>query len=843
MNLSKVIGHVCYELVLIVSALIMSACSSDTEEFVFGVGYLSPDVVVDGSYTDFVSGGTGVLSVSAYDAPSMTVTSFAGNYSRTWNNWEDYDVKTALSPGKYSIGCVIGNENNEGFSSPWFRGDVDVDIVNGNTTNAAVTCRLANSMVKVLYDDSFVNRFNGGMVKIHSDGGSFLDYTPDADSPIFVLDGSGVLFLEVPGKDGAVTLLGGEYHSLKPCALSGLEVGYTDSGDNVSGIVSLNFKGFNDDAGIEISVTKTMLESKAGELTAYGFDSGQEVETVEGNIPNSAIGVRAETVSLKRLVLSINSGSSVFRNISKEIDLLSDNADVNKLKALGLKLIESSSSIDVDLTGLIASIKFDGNYPRTSFSVYSVSNSGLVSSPVSVSVVTEKPLATVIGTAMCIEGTNTACVEINTDADLTRHCSAEILGENGVWYSAGEVNVQKRDDGNYTVIFDVPSGVEDVKARLLYMGNELVRFDVIRKSPEFDISVDAYALHAVVKILCKDQAYTEYVAENVCVFVNGSRLAVASRMPEKGEVVVAGLNESTKYSFSASIFSSPKGSDYVSPAVTVVTEACSQLPNSDFEDVDKWLNNNTIPSGGRYSQTIVPIFNLQNHTTYTLSVPKKWSNCNSKTFYTASATPNTWYMQPSVFTVTDSHSGAYAVKIQSVAWDNNGAPIADYLQEGQPYVGYSRVIPEISHRASGKLFLGSYQFNGATGDEVYTNGMAFGSRPRALSGFYKYLPSAADVYDRGLVSVELTGLVNGAEVVIGEGQGYLTASGTYKAFSVDIDYRLTNIPAYKLKVMISSSEEVGTIAFESANVKTYSDVVTSTSIGSELWIDELKLSY
>lgn len=828
---------------LIVLISSVAACSSDTDELVYGVGYLSPQVSVNTVYSDLISGTNGSLSVETLPSPSLTLTSASGVFTRKWESWKNYDVKNALSPGKYRVECAVGSEAGEGFSSPWLNGVGDVEIEDGKISEFPIECRLANSMIKVAYDDTFANRFNGGMLKLHSNGGGFLDYPQREEQPIFVKAGQGVIFVELPVADRKITILAGDYNSLRPCALSGLTLGYLSAAADEPEKIKLSFKGFNDDATVEIPLTDSMLNGKVNELMAYGFVSGERIEVVEGNGPVNPVGVRVEGNDEARVVLSINSASSIFQGISREIDLLSADADVGKLKALGLTITKSSSDIDVDLSGLISSIKFDGNYPQTTFSIYSVGKNGVVANPVSVSVTTEKPLATVIGTPMCIEGSNTAQVEINTDADLIRNCAAEVMDESGRWQITDGVNVRKCDDGNYMVTFDVPAGVEDVKARLLYMGNELVRFDVIRKSPEFNITVDAYALHAVIQVNCKDETYTKYVVDNVCIFANGNQYTVVQRHPAEGRVVVTGLTESTKYSFTASIFSSPRAGDYVSPAVTVVTEACSQLPNSDFEDVDKGIYYKNLPSGGRYSQTIVPIYNLQNYTSYTLDVPKKWSNCNAKTFCTASRTPNTWYMQPSAFIVTDSHSGAYAVKIQSVAWDNNGTPISDYLQEGQPYTAYSKVIPEIAYRASGKLFLGDYQFNSMSGEEKYTNGISFGSRPRALSGFYKYLPSKADIYGRGLVSVELTGLVNGAEVVIGEGMGYLSASGTYKAFSVDIDYRLTNVPAHKLKVMISSSEEVGTIAFESANIKTYSDVVSSTSIGGELWIDELKLSY
>lgn len=99
-------------------------------------------------------------------------------------------------------------------------------------------------------------------------------------------------------------------------------------------------------------------------------------------------------------------------------------------------------------------------------------------------------------------------------------------------------------------------------------------------------------------------------------------------------------------------------------------------------------------------------------------------------------------MIPAVRTVgeDEAHAGtSYAVRIDNVAWDNTGAPIADYRQEGQPYVAYSRNVPPVKYKATGKLFIGSYKFDAATLEETYSEGMAFSSRPSALNGFYKFL--------------------------------------------------------------------------------------------------------
>ena len=46
-----------------------------------------------------------------------------------------------------------------------------------------------------------------------------------------------------------------------------------------------------------------------------------------------------------------------------------------------------------------------------------------------------------------------------------------------------------------------------------------------------------------------------------------------------------------------------------------------------------------------------------------------------------------------------------------------------------------------------------------------------------------------------------------------------------------------------ISVMISSSEDTGSIDYESLHISTWDDVEKSRSLGSALWVDEITLSY
>lgn len=64
-------------------------------------------------------------------------------------------------------------------------------------------------------------------------------------------------------------------------------------------------------------------------------------------------------------------------------------------------------------------------------------------------------------------------------------------------------------------------------------------------------------------------------------------------------------------------------------------------------------------------------------------------------------------MAPSAYSEVDNVEGYFAVKLQSVAWDNTGEQITPYRQKPDSYLAYNPNIPNIKYRAAGKVFLGA----------------------------------------------------------------------------------------------------------------------------------------
>lgn len=361
--------------------------------------------------------------------------------------------------------------------------------------------------------------------------------------------------------------------------------------------------------------------------------------------------------------------------------------------------------------------------------------------------------------------------------------------------------------------------------------------------PPFTIDVDAYATMAAVKVVPADPSMTEVIAAAARIYINGQEAPVYRVVPEQGILSVIGLSPSTTYEFKATMMSGVVNPEFT-PAVSVTTESTPQLPNSDFEDRSDGVRYKDLAMGGRYSQTVVQIFNWQHHITIEQEIPKHWANTNAKTFATASTNHNTWYMQPSVALTRDNvFSQSFAVMLTSVAFDPHGATIPAYTQTGTPYLDYSPIIPDISYRAAGKLFLGSYSFDPATMQEAYVEGLDWPSRPSSLNGYYRFFPGESDRSDCGLVTVEVLGSGDDGEVVIASGHRMLALASSYTAFSVPLEYRYFGVKARRIKVMFSSSARTGSIEEETRSVVTVPDPLTASSTGGRLWIDNVTLAY
>lgn len=832
---------------LMLAASVVS-CSTDHLEGTLNAGSLSLVVEAD-SYVTVCVGedgdegstlDTGFLP--AKGATVLTMRSTDGKYAHTWENVDDFPAKQYFFTGDYILSATNGNTMVEGFDTPSFAGDAEVHISDYTENVATITLSLANSLVKIDFTDNAVSAFSSISARVHTTGGLYHEYSPVEKRFLCLKPGYAEVVLDIELADGRrVNYPAYEIDDARSATLHMLTVDCTGTPAGEEVTVS------GPEGNRAVVLTEAFINAEAPVITA-SWDASEIYDLPEGDIPESKYAAQVTGASpLTSIILSTLSLPLAEDGFPAEVDLLNlTPAEATLLRDLGLDFKVSPAGGEIDYTRLLGRLVYlTPESAISSMSLMAVSADGKSSLPVTLNV-RSTPVEIAVGKIYPVTmGVNQARVDISCGASgFMEHVEIEIKDPNtGLWKKVEDVVIDPKGDGTYTLTFGVGTGSGPVEARVLYCEEVRATLSVPREMPPFSIEVDAYATMAGVKVVPEDPDMLEAIAEQTRVYINGQEAPLYLQQHDRGIFSVIGLSPNTTYVFKATMMSGVENPVFT-PEVTVTTEGIPQLPNADFEDRQNGVKYKDLPSGGKYSQTVVEIFNWQHSTSIEQEVPKQWANTNAKTFAMASDIHNTWYMQPSVaLTREPVFSQSFAVELTSVAFDPHGKPVPNYTQTGMPYLDYSPIVPEIAYRAAGKLFLGQYSFDPATMTESYSEGLTWNSRPSSLNGYYRYIPCDDDRSDCGLAIVEVLGESEGREVVIASGTGRLTLASGYTAFSVPLNYSMFGVKAKRIKVMFSSSSHIGSIEEESRNVITVPDARSATSAGAHLWIDNITLAY
>lgn len=783
---------------------------------------------------------TGV-SVTHPNDVKVTMSDVQGSFSRSWDSLVQFPEDEQYFAGTYRITAGYGDPLTEGFNLPYYYGETVAQVSNGNTTDVTLQLALMSGVADVAFTPDAVSAFNGIAARIVTEHGGYFDFPAGDGNLLYFQPGSLKLYLTMTLDDGSEV----DFQAASvEAAQAGVFYMFDVDIDSSSAVPVVRVTVGNDVS--ETRLTDEFLAMTPPSITTGGWESGVEMTLPEGDTPSEPVIASVVCASgLSHLYLSINSVSLRDAGLPLQVDLMNLSAwQKDEFERHGLKITVGADAYDIDFTDMLSELIFlNTDNALSTFILMAEDASGRVSAPAVLKVRTTPVEIEILSVEKSIVGLNVGAINVRSSAPgFSQHVGIELQSADDRWEKVPVSEITRVSESVYRVTFPLPDGSGPIEARVIYCDEVRADVTIERVMPEFTIEVDAFANFGVVKIVTSDESMRGIITDNVTVYANDQKGSVLSRYPDKGLVTIIGLKPSTVYRFRATMMSSPDDDDFTRE-VTVRTESTPQLPNSDFEERNDGVRYSDLPSGGRYSQTTVEIFNWQNHTSFSQQVPKSWANTNPKTFCRAAKNYNTWYMQPSVFTVNDIQSGDFAVTLRSVAFDTDGAPIPDYAQTGEPYLDYSLNIPRIAHRAAGKLFLGDYSFDASTGTETYREGISWNSRPVSLNGFYKYSPSEDNWNDRGLVVVEVMGERDGNEIVIASGRRILPLATGYTAFNVPLEYEWFGIKASRIKVMFASSESIGTIAEETASIITHADPRTATSLGSQLWLDNVTLAY
>lgn len=825
------------------------SCSDNMTNTGSGSGALQVNIEVDP--TIHAGGATSVPSdiVAAPQADDFDIyiTDTEGKRA-LWTGDTSDALPELLLPGVYDLTVLSGTLDAEGFGTPCFRASTAIEICHGQTTVADVTATLANALIDIDFDSSVTRTFSDISASLHSFSGHYITYSLDEQRPAFIRPGDIMLAFNATMPDGRELM----FYSLtlkdtSPATYYKITVNAsTDSDGNpvVTARVS---------TGDEASVTLTpeFIASRGPELSSSGFTNNHTITLSEGAIPDEPLIVTVSSDNLAHLfftAIAPTLGSA----FTREMDLLNLSQDeADSLKHYGLVTsglhrgaVENAT---VDLTELVRHLRYvDAGVPST-MSLLAVDVQERISPPLILSVETAP-------VELNIESVSDAIIGVNTAQMLVRSSTSQLDGnltlqafdaEDNDWTDLTISSIE-HDNGNlWAVNFTVPDGVNPVIVRVFYCSKERDTFTVKRASPSYSIAVDPFALHADIIVEAEDERMTGIVTSAMQIYTDDgkTRLQLLERYPSEGRIKVSGLEAGKNYSLRPTLVAVP-GQDDFGPTLNFKTENATQFANGDFErvvfDAIKYAD---MPSGGRYSQNIVEIYNRQNRTSFDLKTPASWCTVNAKTFCRLSTNHNTWYLAPSTYIVEDAASGAYAVRLDCVGYDTHGADIPDYVQTSQPYTPYSLNVPSGYSRAAGRLFLGNYSYDAETETEQYDEGIAFDSRPSALNGFYKYLSTSANPGATAIARIEVMGDAYGTEIVIARGEKLLPPALSYTAFTIPLAYQHFGVKATHLRILFAASSSIGDIESETEQIIVIPYPETSTFLGSSLWLDNLSLSY
>ncbi|MCM1292155.1 MAG: DUF4493 domain-containing protein [Bacteroides sp.] len=838
-------------LLAILLVLFTTACSQDTYEDHSGSSLLQPQVTINPTiFTNDGPVSSGIIDfIPDPQDFSINVASADGRYSNTWPTLASYPMREPYRPGVYVIRAFYGSTTGEGFDMPFFYGTASADLISGQTATATIDCSLANAIFDIRFSDSFRSYFSDASARLHAAGGAYFSFSVDETRKAYLRPGKITLILSANTPDGvqfeinAFTIAEALKQNLYQIDV---DLQQSDSGNPLI-VISTDPRVQTDDTSIEL--TAELLAATPPMLSAVGFTSESPLSIIEGTTPDKPCRIDLSGTPATSLTLTTTATSLLTKNWPEEIDLCSATpSQLATLERLGLVINRSGSTItSIDFTGVVPNLRSTDASDR--FYLTATSAQGKMAGPLMLNIDVLPVDISVISVSDAIIGVNIARMTILSGSnDLSSNLMIETSSDGGTSWSTATINSIEAIAGasnEYDVIFQFDNpATSSVMVRVTYCGQLKATETITLIAPQFSFEIDPFAQHAVVKIITDDPSMARTITSIANVYLNNNQTPPMQRVPDQATIYVGGLTPSTSYQLKISFFDKPTSPGQYTSPMTFTTEQALAVPNGGFEDVRNGVRYKDLPAGGLYSQNIVDIFNQQNYASFDQYVPKHWANVNAKTFCTLATNHNTWYMQPSAWSVMDDCTeGAYSVCLQSTAWDLNGPAIEPYRQPAPPYVKYSRNIPQIANRAAGKLFLGEYGFNPATGEETYVEGVSFKSRPLALNGSYRYLPSMANQNDRAIIRIEIIGTVNNSEVVIASADTRLPVASGFKAFSIPLSYSDFAVKATKLKIMIASSETIGSIAYENQNIITLSDPVTSTSLGSTLWIDDLTFSY
>jgi len=791
-----------------VAALVLLAASCDEGmDFGSGTGTISPSVSYDPTVVASRSAGSRVAEFDQLTVDDLTITltsadgKFSGEYTVA-----NFPTDHAFAIGKYTMTASYGNPDEEGFGKPAVYGSTELTVSEGKTTQVELVAKPSKAMVGITFDESVTSYMTDLSATIHSAGGQYISYAADETRFAYLKPGRvtvDVTFTKPNGKGGTIEVANFEAQAQHRYKL-GVKLGGDGSGEVES--ITITYDETLAQESVDIDISDEILTVPAPEVTVSGFTPGEVINVVEGSgIAGQlryAINARG---GIRSAVLTTTGTSLLDLGWPAEIDLANATAQQQQqLTDLGFKdlgiLRNPGKMAAFELTDVVKHIPatVEGASP-VMFSLMVTDKNGKTSGeqPVGFGVKVDRLALTlhpVEGYAYAGEPTVDVLVDYNGTEPLQNLLTVKYLNNNGVFKDAtiADVAVQSRATQTYVVKVNVPSDAKLPVVLKASAGSVTTGEVTIPNASAPVLTVkdnDVFARSAWVNVSSSDYDCSTKTIE-LYVSADGASFTKAAGSQSGADYhITGGLNPGTSYTLRAKVGA------LTSNMVTITTEAATQLENSDMET---WTT--TEIKNGAYP-----------HTKHIPGGP--WATLNDLTTSQPNAVNNR-SMNNAVEYVDGGHIGK-AASVRTVGWQLDGTFLTGYKQP--------------KNTTTGELFLGTYSYPGGA-----NYGIAFASRPSALTFWYKY--NQFKDGDRGAVSVEV---LDAAGNVLASGAETYGAADSFQNARIVLTYARDAAKAAQLRVKFSSLDRVAT----GDDVESIGASTTAKATGASFYIDDIELVY
>lgn len=778
---------------------------------------------------------------------------------QTFRSLEEFNNHEGFEVGSYTLTAYYGNINECGFDKPYFKGEAPVNVLEGRETEVEVVAQLANVMLSIDYTDEFKAYFRDYSVTAHTDGHANVTFGKYESRAGFLTPGDVTLQISITHPSGkTATLTPAQF---KASARHHYHVTFDVNADPVGDmILTVIFDDSTTKEDVKFTLTDELYNADAPVVGSEGFKTGEMVEALSGN--PAVAPLKFETIckaGFKSAVLKIAQvgGSEAFTpSFDTELDLVTaDESTQYALEQNGIKVAGLFKNPDqmaiVDVTELPKYLPV-GTFEITLTVTDNLDRSNetpivlnLSTQPINLEVTSGSAVyAYTDPTATSPTAAATVYVTYNglhpeTAISFQNRCSRQ-----GIYKDCDILEVKEstgtRGFTDKTYIFRI--NVCDVETsplpmKILFNGKENAEFGLDIIEPKFKLVADPFATYALFKVEPENPADLATIVNGLTLYKDGvAQAGSVSRNPEKGILTMEDFLPDTDYTIGYSLTTRAEGVPE-SQTFAIHTETTPALSNGNFANSHTTIDQD-MQVGGVYRCGAI---DYTNWSKVKVDEPTDWVSINEKTFYKGASTVNSW------FTVVSTYLQNGQVVIRSVGYDHNGTLPGRTGSFGST-THYNTNTPNISSKAAGELFLGTYSFDGT---ENRRDGIEFKSRPTSISFDCSYSPYGTDM---GIAKVEVL-----------DASGKVISSGKRNIYSSSMHSEVISLSEYpfgskaaSIRIQFKSSvDDTFTLNTPDPDVDSWSGGLPITPYhhnlgennyhsyksGSVLTIDNVKLNY